>query len=469
MSIQELTDSSNLDPTTNQKSATPPRHRSFAWLLPSCLVLGFILLFLLLFGERLLPATEVITAPVITVRNNPEASSASSASIKTTPSLVFQASGWIEPDPYITYATALIDGVIDQVHILEGQSVEKGQLLATLIAEDAELALEAAQHDYETLEKQIVAHCIGFEMIAAEISAAKSKAAAFEFQAEEAQDIATRYAKLGSSAVSRQELVQAELVAQRQLSNLAEAEADISRLIAKRSQLTAQEAAMRSQLRQLETSRQKAELTLSRTRITAPISGTVLHLHAAPGAKRMLSMEDPESAVIVDLYDPKKLQARIDVPLNEAAALSVGQSVRLTSELLSSVSFEGKVTRISGQADLQRNTLQAKVSIKDPDSRLRPEMLVRAKFYELPKASSSETGPQSTSERLSTYVPIAAIFAENQAWVVSPDLKPQKRTLTLGSSIRDQHRIVLKGLRSGEQVILPPHEGLNADTRLIIK
>ncbi|NIP97960.1 MAG: HlyD family secretion protein, partial [Akkermansiaceae bacterium] len=87
------------------------------------------------------------------------------------------------------------------------------------------------------------------------------------------------------------------------------------------------------------------------------IDGIILHLHAAPGKKRMLTADDPTSALIVELYDPQKLQARIDVPLSEAAGLRVGQPVRLSTDLLPDARFNGEVTRIVGEADLQRNTL----------------------------------------------------------------------------------------------------------------
>lgn len=63
------------------------------------------------------------------------------------------------------------------------------------------------------------------------------------------------------------------------------------------------------------------------------------------------------------LFQPDSLQARIDVPLEEAAQLRIGQPVRLRSTLLPNQTFLGQVTRIDGQADLQRNTLQDKVRV----------------------------------------------------------------------------------------------------------
>ena len=72
----------------------------------------------------------------------------------------------------------------------------------------------------------------------------------------------------------------------------------------------------------------RRRLALERTNITSPIDGVVLRLLAVPGQKRMLDMDDPDSATVAILYQPGELQARIDVPLEEAAQLNVGQAVR---------------------------------------------------------------------------------------------------------------------------------------------
>ena len=60
--------------------------------------------------------------------------------------------------------------------------------------------------------------------------------------------------------------------------------------------------------------------------------------------------------------------------------------------------FEGEVTRITGEADLQRNTSQAKVRITDPIDQLRPEMLCRVEFL----GNSSAAG--TASDRIASHV-----------------------------------------------------------------
>ncbi|MDA7880896.1 efflux RND transporter periplasmic adaptor subunit [Akkermansiaceae bacterium] len=475
MSLDDLTKQTSTDRLPS--ATTPKRKRSLAWLLPVGLLLGFVLILTLLFGERLIPATEVDTAPVITVRAGESAQQEppSSPSESLTPptgkgGLLFQASGWVEPDPYTVYSSTLINGVVSKVEVLEGEAVKKGDLLATLIDDDAKLDLQEAKQKHQSMEKRIVAHCAGLEIVAAEISAAHLKVESLETVLEEAQDNYSRISQLSEGSVSKQQLVQARLATERQIAMLAKARAEIPRLKAQRTQIEAERDTMRAALSELSTAQERAQLNLDRTRIKAPMDGIVLQLHAAPGKKRMLNMDDPLSAVIVELYDPNQLQARIDVPLNEAAALSAGQSVELISELLPDRTFEGTVTRISGQADLQRNTLQAKVSIKSPDFRLRPDMLVRAKFFALSNRKNSENTDNSagltSSGRLSIYVPENALVSDSKVWVVSPDNTAESRTVTLGTETRDGHRLVIEGLRSGESVILPPHADLEDGTRI---
>ncbi|MGJ8655784.1 MAG: efflux RND transporter periplasmic adaptor subunit [Akkermansiaceae bacterium] len=472
MSLDDLTTHRTTEPTTS--SSPQKRTRSLAWMLPVGLILGFLVVLALLFGKRLLPAIPVKTAPVITIRAGEElkASTSPTQPQKTTATtkgaLLFQASGWVEPDPYTVFITSLVNGVVDKVHVLEGQTVKQGQLLATLIDDDAKLNLLTAQQKHIAYEKMIHAHCTEYNIIDSEIIAAQSKINSMQALLNQARDSSDRLTRLKKGTISELEVTKAKLTTESQAAILAEAQAEIPRLKAKKVQIEAQQLTMDANLQELTTARDRAQLALDRTQIKSTMDGIVLHLHAAPGVKRMLDMDSPTSAVIVELYDPNKLQARIDVPLNEAAALSAGQTVELVSDLLPDRTFTGQVTRISGQADLQRNTLQAKVQITNPDPRLRPDMLVRAKFFSAGESHTSGTTSTSSNTRLSIYVPENALVNDTTVWVVTTDNTAEKRTIKLGTQTKDNHRLVLDGLRSGESVILPPHDKLTPAARLTI-
>ncbi|MGJ8723549.1 MAG: efflux RND transporter periplasmic adaptor subunit [Roseibacillus sp.] len=460
MSLSSLTNSTSQPPVSARRGLP-------GWLLPTALFLGFVAIFALLFGERLLPKVQVRTSQVVTLRSSSSSTSNSSQSRD----LLFQASGWLEPDPYSIQVPALVNGIVSEVHVLEGATVKKGELLATLVDEEAKLNLEKANRNLNTIRSRIAAHCSSVPETNARITTARAKVEAEKARLAELEDTANRLKSLPEGAISLSEVTAAILQVNRQQAFVNEAESEIPRLQAQLTTIDFERIAMGNDFLEAEATRDLAKLAFDRHRITSPIDGRILHLHVQPGKKRMLDMDDPKSAIIVEIYQPDKMQARIDVPLNEAAALAPGQEVELTTDLLNDVIMKGIVTRITGEADLARNTLQAKVAIETPDDRLRPEMLVRAKFFPLPLADTTEQNEESlSSERLLLLVSEEALFEVNnqqaKAWVVTPNATAELRNITLGSTSKEGFREVSDGLRSGEQVILPPFTELKTGTRV---
>ncbi len=414
-----------------------------AWMVPAAIAAGFALLFLALFRDRLLPAPEVDVALVMATPADVETKQTSNGT------MAFQASGWIEPDPLPIKAAALIDGVIDEVHVLEGQLVKRGETLATLVDDDTRLALAAAEESHRTL---IAARDSQIASIAAARKKLESVRAVHQAAItlrEDAADQHQRLSKLPKGTVPESDVVSARLRHDRErLQTLAaealsgEAEADIARLELDTKVREAEIAAAAVRVNQ-------AKLAFARTRIVSPVDGRVLRLTAMPGQKKMLAMDDPESSTITILYQPEKIQVRVDVPLADAAGLGVGQAAEIRCGLLPDRVFKGEVTRITGEADIQRNTLQVKVRINDPIDQLRPEMLCRVGFFG--KAASS-----SAAGALATWIPQAAL-TDSTAWVCDPESRRvTKRTVQSTADTRDGFVRISEGLRPGEQVVLSP-------------
>ena len=478
MSLSDLTTLSNTNTTTSSSSYARRRELP-AWILPVALLVGFAAVFLLLFGKRLLPAHPVEVAPVITVRlqadeqtDSVEQSAVSKETQKLAGkgSLLFQASGWVEPDPYIIEVPVFVSGIVEAVEVLEGETVKKGQVLATLVDEEAQLDYEAAAQAIETLEKQIEAHCHRIPEIEAKVDGLKKVVGAEEARLQELQDQVERMGGLGRGSVSDLEITAAKLQMEAQKAMLERAKFRIPEAKAEMDVVSLERLAMDSRLREAKIKQARMKLALDRHTIRSPMDGIVLHLHVAPGKKRMIDMDDPKSAVVVELFEPQKLQARIDVPLTEASLIAIGQPVELTTDLLPDLTLHGTVTRIIGEADLQRNTLQVKVALKNPDARLRPEMLVRGKFFGLAQGkSASANTAESTSGRLSIFMPEEALADGDKAWVITSGETAERRSLQLGREKRDGHIKVLEGLRSGERVILPPHQNLKEGLRVRVE
>ena len=472
MTSEKLTSLQNPDP----EPPPPGKRRIPATLLPIGLLLAFIVIFGVMFGGRLIPARAVTTASVIALQvagrddddENPQSGDLPPPDRNE---MLFQSSGWVEPDPYPIHVPALINGVVRDVHVLEGQAVNKGDILATLIDEDAVLDVQQAKQAIAVLDANRVAHCAQLPVLNAEMHAVRKRIESAKALHTELLDLATRLSSVPPGSVSAREVRQAELKAKAQAAVIEEVTAELAGVMAKINKVDLERIAVTATISSAQTELARKQLALERTVIRAPLDGIVLHLHAAPGKKRMLTSDDPKSANIVELYERGKLQARIDVPLSEASALRVGQPVTLTTELLPDTHFTGEVTRIAGEADLQRNTLQAKVRLREPDARLRPEMLVRAAFHPGGGSTSATTVTSGSRQGLAIFAPQDALLERSlnsaRAWVVEEG-RARIRILKLGTDQREGHIQVMKGLRPGDQVVLPPFGDLKDNQRIRI-
>ncbi|MGP1272222.1 MAG: efflux RND transporter periplasmic adaptor subunit [Phycisphaerales bacterium] len=381
-----------------------------------------------------------------------------------------QAAGWLEAEPFSIACTALADGVIESIHVLEGDSVEQGQLVAQLVADDATLRLRRADAQLARAQAEVrlaiaeaeAAQRAWDEPVELERAFAVASAALDENRAELAQlphlvragEAELVRLKEESARVQRstaqgatneleaivarqrvaahQEQVEAlrarrailEARSERLSAEVRAAERELDLRIEDRRRLDAARAtlaAAESAAAHAAAVRDEAALELERMTIRAPISGFVKNRLRQPGDKVVRMMDSPHSAHIVHLYDPDRLQVRVDVPLADASHIAVGQRCEVVVEVLPDRTFAGEVLRITHEADLQKNTLQAKVRVLDPDPVLRPEMLTRVRF--LP--GEQQSGESSASEDHGTtrvLVPERALDEANgsaQLWVVT--------------------------------------------------
>ena len=482
-----------------QAPASRRTNRVPAWLLPAALLLAFAAVFAFAFADRLLPARAVTVSPAVLLadieteefapppaKDDAEASPVEQADPESDYSapMLFQAAGWFEPDPLPIRATALIDGVVEEVTVLEGETVKKGQILARLISEDTELGVAHSERKLEQIIAEHHMHLANIPAVKAEATSMLEQIKSAQARLEELEDLQTRLEKLSQGTVSEQELTAARLATDSQAAKIESLKSDHAAVMARLDAITTQSKVFDAMIAAAKVEVDERKLAHDRTTIVSPVDGVVLDLHAAPGEKKLLRMDDIESATIAVLFETGKLQARVDVPLADARQLAPGQLAIITSDFLPNAEFKGVVSRIVGAADLQRNTLQAKVRVIDPDARLRPEMLCRVKFLGAGKGSaqtaSSHSSPSSSSSRgtdsdgsRAVMAPLECLFDISDdtasAWVVSASgSRAIRRRVELGNLRRDGHVAVRSGLLAGELLIQAPHRGLEEGRRIRI-
>lgn len=450
------------------------RAPDLARFLPYGLLLGFLILAWLLFGTRLLPAREVELGTVVTLRSTMDApvptnSGEGPGPVPQAAGLLFQASGWIEPAPYPIRASALTSGFIEEVRILEGEQVRQGQVLATLVSADIGLERAAAEAELGQRLAQLNEARESTALVRAQQETQAQRVAAAEARLQELRDLASRLSKMGPQVTTEREIAQSTLRVKTQeaeIATLRAVEVELRRTLARQK---AAEEQLESALGYARVQLEKQELALERTRIRSPLDGIIQRLLVAPGQKIRIEADHPESTTIALLYQPQHLQARIDVPLELAAQLSVGQPVRIRTAFLPDAPLSGRVSRITGEADLQRNTLQAKVAIDNPDPRLRPEMLCRAEFFT--HTQDKTTQRSGTAHLVVVYVPSQALADRGPdkatAWALDADgTRLERRDVSLGNTTREGHLAVLSGLRPGDRVVLNPPDDLREGERV---
>lgn len=409
----------------------PARHWKTRYFLPLVLLTSTV--GLLTYAARATFRSEIdvwvvpVVAKPMAASDAASSASASGALQADNPSTVIaQAPGWIEADPYPITLPALAEGVIKEVLIVEGQRVEAGQLVVKMVDEDARLAVNAAAAELEATE--------------AELQRAKAN---------------REYQRVNYSRLLRLH----------ETNNAPDIEwANATR---DRDESEAQVNFFEAKVLQHNVVCDQAKLTLSRMEIKSPVAGVVMTRLVEPGTR--ISMSNISSGermgAVARLYDPKKLQVRVDVSLADCAKLGVGTRAEIMTEALPDKTFQGEVTRLVHEADIQRNTVQFKVAIRNPVPTMKPEMLCRVRFLATTQTSSAAMLGAHQSSSYQLLAPRAAIInvtnERGQAWIVDHSSRTSGtvaalRDVTLAGAERNGLIEIADGLQPGDRLIVDP-------------
>ena len=462
-------------PDESRRLVAPPRRVVSRYAIPGTLVCAFLAVIIYVGHSSLEPATAV--RAVQPVPSTGRASTAASGP-------AFQAPGWIEPDPFPVTVSALTPGIVERVHVLEGQHVEAGTTIAELVHDDATLAVRLAEAAVAHRRAQLAAAQTNWSEPFALDEAVRSteaelaRLAAERIQAERQHEISSSEAAVDRSLSSEGAVGQFPAKVSRLKADAAaklitmidariEATSAVLKAAQDRRRLRIDDRerldVARAELDAALTALDEARLRLRRTWIEAPATGVVMRLHVGPGS--MLSEEVMGGMKVASMYDPLRIQARAEVAMADAARVRDGLEATILSEALPDRSFRGRISRIVHEADIQRNTLPVKVAVLDPHPALKPEMIVRLQF----SAPSDEgTSTPAVASKL-LIVPAEAVTAsgpdKGTLWTVGPDSRAHRREVSLGGT-QAAGREVMGGLWPTDKIILPGSASLAEGQRI---
>ncbi len=456
-------------PSGNTRQKQKTKRSLPAWCVPAIILAGFAATFAIVLWDDLKPSVNVSTSRAIALAEDTDAGTASKTESQAPAQLLFQAAGWLEPDPLPIQIGSLINGTIKEINVVEGQIVEQGAPIATLIDDEYQIAVKQTHANHAEAASLVKLREAEIETAKAHLKTEEASLAGNKERLKRAEISYARYADLKPDTVSAQTITDAEQELREQEQVVLAAEAKIlaaqTSLDEARARLESAEAVETSTAQAC----QKAKLDLERCVINSPIKGRILRLSSSPGARVNASGDSPDSGLIATMYDPASITLKIDVPLDQAGKLAVGQQAKIKCEVFPDRTFLGTVDRVAGEADIQRNTLQAKVKLSEPDDRLRPGMACRAEIYSpgnLPREGQApvvagESGESRQSVLIAPSSVIAGQDGQSSAWVISVDGKLEKRTIRLDpSKNRDNLAAVTSGILPGEPVVTNPSPDL---------
>ncbi len=455
--------------------------------------------------DSLWPGQPVTVVPVIVSR----------AEFAATNAPLFQAAGWVEPRPQPVVVSAFVEGIVDEVLVVEGQPVEAGHVVARLVRRDAEIAVVRAEADVRLREADLfgaraalTAATAHFDdPIALDAALTEADAALAKLETELARlpalirgaeakrelhelEVAGKLQAAGSvpglvlkRAQSDLESVRAHLDEYRQQVTFGERERValtrrrdvLQRRLERKVDETRQVAEAKAQVdrsvahaQQAQADLDAARLKLERMDVRAKSAGRVLSLVAKPGS-RLMGIDRAASldaSTVLTMYDPQRLQVRADVRLEDVPRVFANQAVRIETPACPAP-MTGHVLMTTSLADIQKNTLQIKLSIDAPPEALKPDMLVQVTFLAPPHAPNSEE-----SAALRLLVPrelIRTMDGQSTIWVADQVTRTaRQRSVTAGAVTADGLLEIISGLNVGDRLIVGGREMLSDGKRIRI-
>jgi len=171
--------------------------------------------------------------------------------------------------------------------------------------------------------------------------------------------------------------------------------------------------------------------------ITTPVAGTVTALNNGMGSY----INDPTVAIMT-VSNLDHVWVTANVPENSVSNLHTGQSADITFDAYPGQIWQGKITSVSAVIEPDTHRNKARISFKNTDGRLKPNMYASIKLAAVQKGK--------------LMVPSSALLMNNDSVTVFVESTPwtfTRHTVTIGSEDSDQVS-VLSGLSQGDRVVV---------------
>jgi HlyD family secretion protein len=353
------------------------------------------------------------------------------------------ASGQIQPRTKVD-VSADVTGKIVRLVVKEGEMVTKGQLLLQIDPEQATAALQRAEATLASTRAQ----------------AAQAKANLIQAQRNYERSLAIQ--KQSPNLVSEEQLEQLRT------------QSEVNKALAEAANYSVEQA---------QASVRDARQALSRTTITAPMSGKITRLNVEEGETAIMGTLNKDAATLLTISDMSILETKVKVDETDVARISVGDSALIQIDAFPDTAFVGQVVEISNSSVNKTGTAAAagdqaidyevRVQLVNPPTETRPDFSATAKIVtarrtkvlsipiialtvreneDLPNGDSAVTVGRQPTKQVGKR-DVEGVF------IVGTDNKVSFRPVKVGIA-GERHFEVLDGLKAGEKIVAGTYQAI---------
>jgi RND family efflux transporter MFP subunit len=315
-----------------------------------------------------------------------------------------------------------VAGRISQIAVDLGSPVSREQVIARLDPTDYRLRVEQAEAAFRQIRARLGLAPEGSEE---------------KVDPEQTASVREARAVLNEARLNRERL--ARMYEQDYISR-AELDGAVARLLVAEGRYQASIEDIRD--RQALLAQRKSELALARqqladTVLKAPIDGAVRERKASTGEYVA------PGAPVATLVRIHPLRLKVATPEREAAALRIGQAVRVRVEGEGGA-FSGRVVRLSPVIEKQSRTLTVEAEIENRQGRLRPGSFATAEIL----VDAEHTAVLIPAAAVVTFAGIEKVIGVREGRAVERRIRTGRR---MGNRVE-----ILEGLAPGERIVAEP-------------
>lgn len=359
--------------------------------------------------------------------------------------VVLDATGYIIAHSLVKVSPT-IAGRIEEVFVVEGQKIKKGDLLARLDDDQYRADLDQFKATLALAEARLAELRSG----AREEEINQSRASLE--QAKSRRDLYKKDAERAAELWESRTIPKAEF--DRTQAMLEESESQVKQLsfaldlIEKGARVEQVDASV-AEVAKAQALVKRAAYFVEAAQVRSPIEGTVIELVGELGEYVMPGDFNAGYCTVADLAN---LEAEIDIPEQEVKSIWIGQPCVVTTEAYPGVKYQGRVEWLASTYNRNKGIRRAKIKIVAADDKLLPDLTCRVQIHKQEVAADAKDQMQIPSK--------AVIEDQKEMFVyVLEDTVSRRRKVKLGPNRGDMVEIE-SGLKEGEVVLLPSDEPL---------